>query len=207
MPIRVLIADDDPLIREGLEIILGKDAEFKVAVSAEDGKQAVDACKSTRIDVALLDIRMPVIDGVEAVKQITAQTATKAIILTTFEEDELIHRAVKNGARGYLLKGKSAEEIKNAIKLVHSGSTVFQDSVFEKIQAGAAGPGLDTSVLSGRELDVLKLIAEGLSNKAIAEKLFLSEGTIKNHISSILSKLHLRQRTQLAVYYLKGGIR
>lgn len=205
MPIRVLIADDDPLIREGLEIILGKDKDFKVVASVGNGKQAVEACISGRVDVALIDIRMPVLNGVGAVKQITGSTQVKTIILTTFDEDELVYQAVKNGARGYLLKGKTAREIKDAVKLVYNGSTVFQDSVFDKIQSGAALPKIDTSKFSEREIDVIKLISEGYSNKEIAERLFLSEGTIKNYISSILSKLHLKQRTQIAVYYLKGG--
>ncbi|MBN2442209.1 MAG: response regulator transcription factor [Spirochaetales bacterium] len=204
MAIRVLIADDDPLIREGLEIILGKDEEFKVVASVQDGKQAVDACISGRVDVALIDIRMPVLNGVEAVKQITQHSETKTIILTTFDENELVHEAVKNGARGYLLKGKTAREIKDAIKLVFGGSSVFQDSVFDKLQAGAGPSHIDESKFTGREIDVIKLIAEGYSNKEIGEELFLSEGTIKNYISSILSKLNLKQRTQIAVYYLKG---
>ncbi|MBN2535362.1 MAG: response regulator transcription factor [Spirochaetales bacterium] len=205
MPIRVLIADDDPLIREGLEIILGRDEDFKVVASVNDGKQAVDACISGRVDVALIDIRMPVLNGVEAVKQITEGSRTKTIILTTFDEDELIYRAVKNGARGYLLKGKTAREIKDTVKLVYNGSTVFQDSVFDKIQSGSASPKIDTSQFSEREIEVIKLIAEGYSNREIAGHLFLSEGTIKNYISSILSRLKLKQRTQIAVYYLKRG--
>lgn len=205
MAIRVLIADDDPLIRQGLEIILGNDEEFIVAASVGNGKQAVDTCRTVIVDVALLDIRMPVLNGVEAVKQITAATDVKSIILTTFEEDELIYEAVKNGARGYLLKGKNAQQIKDAIKVVYNGSTVFQDSIFARIKAGSGAPGIDTSLFTGRELDVVKLIAAGYSNKEIAEQLFLSEGTIKNYISAILAKLGLKQRTQIAVYYLKGG--
>ena len=206
MPIRILIADDDPLIREGLEIILGKDEDFKVVGSVGDGKQAVDICKSSKVDVALIDIRMPVLNGVEAVKEITKCSKVKTIILTTFDEEELIHQAVENGARGYLLKGKTAREIKDTVKLVYNGSSVFQDSVFDKIQSGAGSPQIDLSLFTDREIEVIKLIAEGYSNKEIGGRLFLSEGTIKNYISSILSKLNLKQRTQIAIYYLKGKV-
>ena len=205
MAIRVLIADDDPLIRQGLEVIISRDKSFKLVASVADGRQAVETCKAGRIDVALLDIRMPVLNGVDAVKQITASTDVKCIILTTFEEDELVSEAVKNGARGYLLKGKSAEQIKDAIRVVFNGSTVFQDSVFEKLRAGTGSQHFDDSIFSERELEVVRLIAEGMSNRDIADRLFLSEGTIKNYISSILSKLDLKKRTQIAVYYLKGG--
>jgi DNA-binding NarL/FixJ family response regulator len=202
----VLIADDDPLIREGLEIILRKDDAFKVVASVGDGKKAVEACVSGRVDVALIDIRMPVLDGVETIKHITDNSETRTIILTTFDEEDLIRQAVKNGARGYLLKGMSGDEIKSAVTMVHNGSTVFQDKVFNTIQSTMAPSRADLSICTEREVEVIKLIAEGHSNKEIGEHLFLSEGTIKNYISSILSKLQLKQRTQIAVYYLKGEI-
>ena len=205
MTIKVLIADDDPFTRDGLEIILGKDPDFTIVASVENGKKAVQVCLEQEVDIALLDIKMPVLSGVEAVKEIvTERPRTKCVILTTFEEDELVQDAVKYGAKAYLLKGKSAPEIKNILKVIQSGSSVFQDSVFSTIQSGNDRPQGDMSSLSGRETEVMRLIAEGLSNKDIGKKLFLSEGTIKNYVSSILSKLGLKQRTQIAVYYLRG---
>ncbi len=203
MPIRVLIADDDPLIREGLAILLAKDPEISVAALAADGREAVEYCGERQIDIALIDIRMPIMDGVNAAARIAALSpVTKTIILTTFQEDELIRQAVANGAKGYLLKGKSAEEIREAIKLVHAGSTVFQDTVFERLR-NAQPQGIDPELFTEREREIMELIAEGLSNKDIASRLFLSEGTVKNYISALLDKLGLKQRTQIAAYYYK----
>lgn len=204
MEIRVLIADDDPLIREGLEIVLNRDEEIKVVATVTNGLEAFEVCSSQKVDIAILDIRMPILNGVEAAKKITEGSSTKVIMLTTFAEDELISQAITNGAKGYLLKGKSTDEIKNSIKMVYLGNTVFQESVFSKIKRSSNSSILDLSSCSEREIEIIKLISEGLSNKEIAERIYLSEGTIKNYISTILSKLDLKQRTQIAVYYLKS---
>lgn len=204
MSIRVIIADDDPLIREGLEIVLSRDSEITVVGAVSNGQEAVEFCLSGKIDVAVLDIRMPIMNGVDAAKKITEASDTKVIMLTTFTEDDLISQAIENGAKGYILKGKSTNEILNTIKMVHLGNTVFQESVFKRIKKTGERTALDLSECSKREIEIIKLISEGLSNKEISETIFLSEGTVKNYISSILTKLNLKQRTQIAVYYLKS---
>ncbi len=201
--IHILIADDDPLIREGLEIVLSKDEELDLEFTAENGDQAVNICRKNHIDIALIDVRMPVKNGVEAVQEIVSTTDTKCIILTTFEEDDLVRQAVSAGAKGYLLKGISPGEIKAAVRLVYSGSTVFNDSVFHKTQVTKKHK-MDLSSFSEKEAAIIRLIAKGLSNKEIAEKVFLSEGTVKNYISNILSRLGLKHRTQIAVAFLAG---
>lgn len=210
MAIKVLIADDDILIRESLKIILGLDDEFEVVGSAENGLEALEKCIKEEVDIALLDVRMPVMNGVEAVKEITSKTTTKTLILTTFDEDEYIFKALKNGARGYLLKNNSPEKIKDAIKTVFGGNTVMQDVILDKFTQGFRNPQLDSipkgTFFTERETDIIKAIAEGLSNKEISSKLYISEGTVKNYITSILNKTDLKHRTQIAIYYLKGEI-
>lgn len=210
MAIKVLIADDDILIRESLKIILSLDEEFEVVDCAENGLEAVEKCISHEIDIALLDVRMPVMNGVEAVKEITMKTTTKGLILTTFDEDEYIFKALKNGARGYLLKNNSPEKIKDAIKTVFGGNTVMQDVILDKFTQGFRSPQLDKipkgDFFTERETEIIKAIAEGLSNKEISNKLYISEGTVKNYITSILNKTDLKHRTQIAIYYLKGEI-
>jgi DNA-binding NarL/FixJ family response regulator len=208
MGIRLLIADDDPLIRESLKIILGLDKDFKVLASVENGLLAADFCIRNEVDVALLDIRMPILNGVQAVKEITSKTKTKALILTTFDDDEYIKEALKNGARGYLLKNNPPDKIKDAIRVVHAGNSVMQDEILDKVKEGfnsSAADKMDWSRFTEREIDVIKAVAEGLSNKEISKKLFISEGTVKNYITSILDKTGLEHRTQIAIYYLKGG--
>lgn len=210
MAIKVLIADDDILIRESLKIILSLDEEFEVVDCAENGLEAVEKCISHEIDIALLDVRMPIMNGVEAVKEITTKTTTKGLILTTFDEDEYIFKALKNGARGYLLKNNSPEKIKDAIKTVFGGNTVMQDVILDKFTQGFRSPQLDKipkrDFFTERETEIIKAIAEGLSNKEISNKLYISEGTVKNYITSILNKTDLKHRTQIAIYYLKGEI-
>lgn len=204
MNIRVLIADDDPLILEGLEIVLNRDEDIEVVKAVSNGAEAVDFCKQHKVDVAMLDIRMPRLNGVEAAKEITSNSETKVIMLTTFDEDNLIHQAIQNGAKGYLLKGKSTDEIKNTIKMVHLGNTVFQESIFSRFNTPQHSTSLDLSLCSEREIEIIKLISDGLSNREISDHLCLSQGTVKNYISAILSKLNLKQRTQIAITYLKS---
>lgn len=210
MAIKVLIADDDILIREGLRIIFSLDSEFEVVASAQNGLEALEKCRSEHIDVALLDVRMPVMNGVEAVEKITMETTTKTLILTTFDEDEYIFKALKNGARGYILKNNSPEKIKDAIKTVFSGNTVMQDGILDKFTQGFKSPKPDMILkedcFTQREIDIIKAIAQGLCNKEISSKLYISEGTVKNYITSVLSKTGLKHRTQIAIYYLKGKI-
>jgi DNA-binding NarL/FixJ family response regulator len=207
MPIKLLIADDDSLIRESLRIILGMEEDFEIAGTVENGLQAVERCIRENIDVALLDVRMPVMNGVQAVKEIAGKTNTKTLILTTFDDDEFIMQAIRNGAKGYLLKNNAPDKIKDAIRLVYGGSTVMQDVVMEKVKLGLTHTPIDKidlSLFTQREIEIIEAIAEGLSNREISQKLFISEGTVKNYISSILDKTELEHRTQIAIYYIKG---
>lgn len=208
MAIKLIIADDDVLIREGLKIILDMDEAFEIVDCVENGLQAVQCCKEKPVDVALLDVRMPIMNGVQATREICSQTKTKPLILTTFDDDEFIMEAIKYGAKGYLLKNNPPEKIKDAIKMVHGGNTVMQDVILDKIkeELGTMKSGkLDKSLFSERELQIMDLIAKGRSNKEIAKSLYLSEGTTKNYITSILNKTGLEHRTQIAIYYLNGG--
>ncbi len=207
MSVKILIADDDELIRESLKIILNMDENFSVVATASNGLEAVKACLKTDIDVALLDVRMPVINGVEALKEIVSKCSTKTLILTTFDEDEYIKDALKHGAMGYLLKNNSPEKIKNAIYTVVNGNIVLQDTIINKIISHDKENQVNftkNNKFTEREKEIIKLISEGLSNKEIALNLYISEGTVKNYISSILDKTCLNHRTQIAIYYLKG---
>lgn len=209
MAINLLIADDDSLIRESLKIIIGMDKDFNIVDCVENGLKAVEICINENVDVALLDVRMPVLNGVQSVKEINEKTNVKCIILTTFDEDEYIMEAIKNGAKGYILKNNSPEKIKDTIRMVYSGNTVMQDVVLEKVQKGLSEERkskINTSIFSERELEIMEAISLGLANKEIAAKLFISEGTVKNYITSILNKTGLEHRTQIAIYYIKGAI-
>lgn len=208
MPIRVLIADDDALIREGLRIILQMDDRFEVATCVENGLQALEYCTVNRVDVALLDVRMPVLDGLQAAREISSKTSAKPLILTTFDDDDFIINAVRNGAKGYLLKNNSPGKIMDAIRMVHEGGIVMQDVAMDKVREELSEQKrgkIPEDLFSEREMDVIKLIAKGLSNREIAGELFMSEGTIKNYITSILNKTGLEHRTQIAIYYLTGN--
>ncbi len=207
MSVKILIADDDELIRESLKIILNMDENFSVVATASNGLEAIKACLKTDIDVALLDVRMPVMNGVEALKEIVSKCSTKTLILTTFDEDEYIKDALKHGAMGYLLKNNSPEKIKNAIYTVVNGNIVLQDTIINKIISHDKENQVNftkNNKFTEREKEIIKLISEGLSNKEIALNLYISEGTVKNYISSILDKTCLNHRTQIAIYYLKG---
>lgn len=207
MAIKLLIADDDLLIRDSLKIILGMDNDFEVAACVDDGLKAIEYCMRNLVDVALLDVRMPVLNGVEAAKEICSKTNTKVLILTTFDDDEYIFDAIKNGAKGYLLKNNSPDKIKDAIKMVFAGNSVIQDVVLDKIKEELHDNkkgNIDTSLFSKREIEIMELISKGLSNKEISERLFISEGTVKNYITSILNKTGLQHRTQIAIYVSRG---
>ena len=212
MAIKVLIADDDALIRESLKIILEVDDQIEVVSCVLNGQEAIEGCSQDNIDVALLDVRMPVMNGVEATKEIVEKSDTKVLILTTFDEDEYISQSIKNGAKGYLLKNNSPDKIINAIKTINGGNSVIQEDVLDKIRCQLDDNNMnkdqdnkiDISKFTERELEVVKAIAEGLTNKEIALRLFISEGTVKNYITSILNKTKLKHRTQIAIYYLKG---
>ncbi|MEH7081170.1 response regulator transcription factor [Neobacillus drentensis] len=212
MKIKVIIADDNSFIREGLKIILSTYEEFAVLDTVSDGKEAVDYCLAHEVDLALLDVRMPNMNGVEATKLIAEQTSTKPIILTTFDDDEYILEAIKNGAKGYLLKNNDPEQIRDAMKSVFHGNSILQDVIFEKLKSNLSPPNnaaetkIDLTQFTERERDILSLIAKGYSNKGISKELFISEGTVANYITSILGKTGLDHRTQIAIYYLTGKV-
>jgi DNA-binding NarL/FixJ family response regulator len=217
--IRTLVADDDPFIRESLRLILGTMPDIGVAGVCADGQEAVRFVREHpgEVDVVLMDVRMPVCDGVEGTRLIR-ETApdVKVLILTTFDDDEYIVKALKYGAGGYLLKNVPPDTIAEGIRAVHAGHTLMHPDVARKL-AGmlhAGGSGAGEAAPSGRkrladfgltdtEQRIVRKIADGLSNREIAQSLFLSEGTVKNYITEILGKLELRDRTQIAIFYLR----
>ncbi|MFF2484574.1 response regulator [Paenibacillus sp. NPDC058071] len=219
--IKVLIADDNSFIREGMKIILTTFEGFEVVATVQNGQEAVAYCERHEVDVALLDVRMPEMNGVEATKLIVERTATRPLILTTFDDDEYIRDAITYGAKGYLLKNNDPERIRDAIKTVYYGHNVLQDSVLDKLKSDFAGgkagkdtdlparnqeSGIDKSLFTERELDIMALIAKGRTNKEISKQIYISEGTIANHVTSILGKTGLTHRTQIAIYYLTGEL-
>lgn len=210
MGIKLIVVDDDMLIRESLKIILSFDEEIEVVETFEGGQDATEYCLNNSVDIALLDVRMPKGNGVIATKQIVNKTSTKVIILTTFDEDEYIREALNNGAKGYLLKNTLPDEIIETIKMVYGGGNcVIQQEVINKITGILPSNNtskIDKSLFTQREINVMEGIAEGLTNKQISKKLFIAEGTVKNHITSILGKTNLSHRTQIAIYYIKGKI-
>ncbi len=207
MSIKLVIADDDSLIRESLRIILSYDKDIEVVDVFENGKDLVDFLLKNRIDIALVDVRMPILNGVKATLEISQKTETKVIILTTFDEDEYIREGIKNGARGYLLKNTKPDKIIETIKMVNVGIAVIQEEILNKLRSNIKTDReeniIDKNLFKERELEVMKAISEGLSNKEISKKLFISEGTVKNYITSILQKTNLTHRTQIAIYYIK----
>ena len=211
--IKVIIADDSDFVRDGMKIILDVDDDFEVLGCAPNGKEAIEIAERTKPDVFLMDIQMLVMDGIEATKYIVEHDLGKVLILTTFDDDELVRRALGNGAKGYLIKNHTPEHLKQMIRSVYIGTGVMEEGILESLAGKTestegdtvqAGSGFDPSGYSGRELDIVRAVAEGLSNKEIAAKLFISEGTVKNYITTILSKEGLSHRTALAVYYLTG---
>lgn len=209
--IKVIIADDSDFVRDGMKIILDVDEEFEVIGVAATGREAIEIAGKTKPDIFLMDIQMPDMDGIEATKIIVERDLGKVLILTTFDDDDLVKQALKNGAKGYLIKNHTPEHLKQMIKSVYYGSGVMDENILETLtketdapaeQSGATG--FDPSKFSERELEIIRAVAEGLSNKEIAAKFFISEGTVKNHISGILSKTGLSHRTALAVYFLTG---
>ena len=204
--IKVIIADDSDFVRDGMRIILSVDEDFQVLGSAKNGKEALEIAMKEKADIILMDIQMPLMDGIQATKEIVKRKLGKVLILTTFDDDELVEQAIKNGADGYLIKNHTPDQLKQMIKSIHHGVNILDGQVFSKFtEAGIKSAfGFDETAFTLRELDIIKAIAEGLSNKEIAEKLYISEGTVKNHISTILEKVGLSHRTQVAVYYLTG---
>ncbi len=204
--IKVIIADDSDFVRDGMKIILEADGEFEVIGCASNGRDAIDIARTNRPDVFLMDIQMPVMDGIEATKIIIEEGLGKVLILTTFDDDELVRRAIAGGASGYLIKNHTPEHLKQTIKSVYNGVSVMEENLLGSLTEGdlRTGKGFDPEGYSERELEIVRAVADGLSNKEIAGRLFISEGTVKNYITSILAKEGLSHRTALAVYYLTG---
>lgn len=209
--IKILIVDDEKLIREGLKLMLSTFDDIEVVDTAENGYKALEICKSRDIDVVLMDIRLKECDGVMGTRLIKEQfTKIKVIILTTFNDKEYIEDALAYGAFGYMLKDSSHHVIYEGIKAAYMGNMVVHPDVANKILSKNNSEHkfkeLEKYNFSEKELQIIKYIAEGLSNKEISDKIYLSEGTIKNNITNILSKLNLRDRTQIAIFAFKNGI-
>jgi DNA-binding NarL/FixJ family response regulator len=205
--IKVMIVDDQPIVRDGIKMVLSLSNDIDIVMTASNGEEAFDACGKTSIDVILMDIRMPVMDGVKATKLIKEKYSDiKIVILTTFNDDEFIFEALKNGASSYLLKDIASEEIINTIKVINAGGTVLHNNIASRLVNMAISPQASEQILTQREEEIAKLVAEGISNRDIAKRLFISEGTVKNHITNILSKLGLSHRTQIAVYVFENNI-
>ena len=219
--IKVMIVDDQELIRHSLKIILGVNNDMEVVGMAADGAETLQKLKELspeeRPDVILMDIRMPVMDGVECTAQISKKYPNiKVIALTTFDDEEFVFGALKSGASGYLLKGSSLEELSGAIRTVYTGGAMLNPNVastvirqFSTMAKNIVNPeitDLNTDDITRSEWYIIQAVARGMSNKEIAESLWLSQGTVRNSISSILNKLHLRDRTQLAIWAVQTGI-
>ncbi len=215
--IKVLIADDQDLIRESLKIVLDMNGDMQVVGLAENGNKVLEFVKKNVPDVILMDIRMPEVDGVLCTKTVKEKYPdVKIIILTTFDDDDYVYHALKYGASGYLLKGCSVQELTSAIHTVVSGGSILNKNVTAKVvklfnQMAQTNISMEVDAdgvkeLTQTEKKIANLVGSGLSNKEIAEKLFLSEGTVRNGLSSVLSKLNLRDRTQLAIWVVQNGL-
>ena len=214
-PIKILLVDDQPLFREGLRTLLSVHSDFEVVGEAGNGEEALRLVRSLQPSVVLMDLQMPVLDGVAATRRLhEEQPACRVIVLTTFDDDEMVFDGLRAGAVGYLLKDAPSEKLAEAIRVAARGETFLQPSVAAKVVAEFARlsrktVGTQDSViepLSERELEILRLIAQGASNREIAGTLFLAEGTVKNHVTNILGKLEVRDRTQAALKAKESGL-
>jgi NarL family two-component system response regulator LiaR len=209
-PIRILIVDDHAVVREGLRALIETEPDMASVGEAADGVQAVQQVRSLQPDVVLMDLVMPRKGGIEAIAEIKAETpGVRILVLTSFAEDDQVFPAIKAGALGYLLKDSSAEELLQAIRDAHRGEPSMHPTIAYKLmrelQRSSDLPPTE-SPLTEREVEVLKLVARGLSNQEIADRLVVSERTVRTHVSNILGKLHLANRTQAALYALREGL-
>ena len=215
MPVTVLLVDDEPLVRAGLRAVLEAQPDIKVVGEAADGAAVIPLVRQLRPDVVAMDVRMPLLDGIEATRAVlrTVQDPPKILVVTTFENDEYVYEALRAGADGFLLKRARPAEIVNAVRLVAEGeSLLFPAAVRELASTYGRQPGnaaaraaLDRAALTGREADVLRLMTRGLSNAEIATELIVGAETVKSHVSSVLAKLGARDRTQAVIAAYESG--
>jgi NarL family two-component system response regulator LiaR len=208
--IRVLIADDHAVVREGLRGLISSEPGMEVVAEARDGLETVQRVRMLRPDVILVDLVMPRMDGIEAISQITAEfPGSRILVLTSFADDDKVFPAIKSGALGYLLKDSSPQELLNAIRDVYHGESSLHPTIARKlIRELREPPNLPPAEepLTEREVEVLRLVAQGLSNEEIGGRLYISERTVRTHVSNILGKLHLANRTQATLYALREGL-
>jgi DNA-binding NarL/FixJ family response regulator len=211
--IRVLIVEDQTLVCEGLEMLLGLMEDIRVAGRATDGIEALHSMQEQALDLVLLDVRMPKMSGIEVLREMKAKALTiPVILLTTFDDDAALLEGIRLGAKGYLLKDVSLAKLTEAIRLVAAGQSMISPVVTERLLHGLqtaplpSDNGYESEALTGREVEIIRLMTGGYSNREIAGALFLSEGTVKNHVSNILSKLGVRDRTRAVLKAIEKGI-
>ncbi|MFS0726987.1 response regulator transcription factor [Paenibacillus sp. 1P07SE] len=196
---KLLIADDDPLVGQSLKLLLGKEEDLEVVGVARHGQEAIELCRRLAPDIVLMDIQMPVMDGITSTKAIKSMFPTvRVMMLTTFRDESNIRLALQAGAEGYLIKSASVDNMAAQLRALSSGTTVLDPEVLKTIISPGPEP---IEGLTERETEIVDGVAQGLSNKEISEQLFLSQGTVRNMLTIILDKLELRDRTQLAIFY------
>jgi DNA-binding NarL/FixJ family response regulator len=214
MSVRVVLADDQALIRTGFKMILETEDDIEVVGEASDGEQAISMTRSVRPDVVLMDVQMPTMDGLEATGRIVrdANIPSRIVILTTFERDDYVFEALRAGASGFLLKNAPSEELVHAVRVVAAGDALLAPSVTRKVIEGfvrrpsTRSNEVELDRLTERETEILELLATGKSNSELAAHLFVGEGTIKTHVSSVLTKLGLRDRMQAVIFAYESGL-
>jgi DNA-binding NarL/FixJ family response regulator len=215
--IRILIADDQALVRDGFSMILSAQPDLAVVGEAADGAEAILATRELRPDVVIMDIRMPNVDGIEATATISRETRAKVLVLTTFDLDEYVYDALRAGASGFLLKDMRRSELVDAVRVVAAGEALLAPTVTRRLIADVVGrsrpasasparPDRRLSALTTRETDTLRLVARGLSNAEIAAEMYVTEHTVKTHVSHVLTKLNLRDRVQAVVLAYESGL-
>jgi two-component system, NarL family, response regulator LiaR len=203
--VKVLIVDDDPLVARSLEVLLGAEPDMQVLGTARNGEKALSACEKDLPDAVLMDIRMPCMDGIEATRRIKERwPGVHVMILTTFQDDTSVHLALQAGAEGYVLKSAPIAGMAERLRALASGTAVLDAEVFRRLAEPERTP---VEGLTLRETEVMELVAQGYSNKEIADRLFISEGTARNVLSTVLEKLQLRDRTQLAIFFWRRTVR